>query len=214
MSARGRRLLFGLFITVTSTVMLVAAQQAPAPAPGPFTAAQADSGRQLYLANCAACHGEALAGPPALKGEAFMANWATQTTNALYDKVRTTMPPEAPGSLGADNYVSVVAFILRENGQTPGNTPLNAGVAVPIQGAGAGGAGAGQGAAGRGQGAGGGQQAAGGQGRAGGAGGQGGGGAGGGRGQPAAPRLGLTVEGTVKNFTPITDDMLRNPPRG
>jgi alcohol dehydrogenase (cytochrome c) len=204
MSARGRILLFGLSITVASTVMLTSAQQGPAPAPGPFTAAQADQGRQLYLANCAACHGAELAGPPALKGQAFMGTWGTQTTNALYEKIRTSMPPEAPGSLGPDGYAAVVAFMLQQNGQTPGNSPLSAATAAPIQPV-----------AGRGQGApaGGGQQAAGGQGRAGGAGGQGGG-AGGGRGQPAAPRLGLTVEGTVKNFTPVTDDMLRNPPPG
>ena len=202
MSARGRQLLFGLSITLASAVMLVSAQQAPAPA-GPFTAAQADSGRQLYMANCAACHGAELAGPPALKGQAFMGNWATQTTSALYEKVRT-MPPEAPGSLGPDNYAAVVAFILRENGQTAGNQPLNASTSVPVGGAPA--------AAGGGRGAAGGQQAAGG-GRAGGAGGQGGGGAGGGRGQ-AAPRLGLTVEGTVKNYTPVTDEMLRNPAPG
>jgi alcohol dehydrogenase (cytochrome c) len=204
MSARGRQLLFGLSITVASAAMVTSAQQAPAPAPGPFTAAQADSGRQLYLANCAACHGAELAGPPALKGPAFMANWSSQTTNALYDKIRTSMPPEAPGSLGPDNYSAVVAYLLQQNGQTPGTSQLSAGTAVPIQPAAAGGRGAG------GPQAAGGAQA-GGQ-RAGGAGGAGGGGQGGGRGAPAAPRLGLTVEGTVKNFTPVTDDMLRNPP--
>jgi alcohol dehydrogenase (cytochrome c) len=182
--------------------MLVSAQQAPTPAPGPFTAAQADSGRQLYLANCAACHGETLAGPPALKGQAFMSNWASQTTAALYEKVRTTMPPEAPGSLGPDGYVAVVAYLLRENGQTPGTAPLTAATAVPIQPAAGGG---------RAQGPGGGQQAAA---RGQGPGGQQGGGQGrGGRGQQA-PRLGLTVDGTVKNYTPVTDDMLRNPAPG
>src|SRR3954462_5532068 len=53
MSAPGRQLIFGLSITLASAVMLTSAQQAPAPTPGPFTAAQADQGRQLYLANCA-----------------------------------------------------------------------------------------------------------------------------------------------------------------
>jgi alcohol dehydrogenase (cytochrome c) len=204
MSVRGRQLLFGLSLTVASTVMLVSAQQAPAPVPGPFTAAQADQGRQLYMANCASCHGDNLAGPPALRGQAFMANWQGQTTNALYDKVRT-MPPEAPGSLGGDGNAAVTAFLLQQNGMTPGTQQLNAATVAPI----------GQAAGGRGQAgaaAGAGGQAAGGQG--GGAGRAGGGGQGGGRGAPAAPRLGLTVEGTVKNFTPITDDMLRNPPAG
>jgi alcohol dehydrogenase (cytochrome c) len=201
MSARGRQLLFGLSITVACAVMLASAQQ-PAPVGG-FTAAQADSGRQLYLANCAACHGDDLAGPPALKGQAFLATWGGQTTAALMDKVRT-MPPEAPGSLGPDNYAAVVAYMLQQNGQTPGSTPLtSAGTTALVSGQ----AGGGQGA-GRGQGAGGGQGAGRGQGpgqQAQGPGGRGGRG-------PQAPRLGLTVEGTVRNFTPVTDEMLRNPP--
>jgi alcohol dehydrogenase (cytochrome c) len=41
-----------------------------------------------------------------------------------------------------------------------------------------------------------------------------GGAAGGGRGQPQAPVTGLTVAGEVKNFTPVTDEMLRNPAPG
>ncbi len=174
--------------------MLVSAQQPPAPgaAPGPFTAAQADQGRQLYLANCAACHGAEMAGPPALRGQAFMNTWSTQTVTALIERVRTTMPPEAPGSLGPDGSANVVAFILQQNGRTAGNQPLtSAGTTALV------GGGAAQAAGGAGQGAGG--QGA----RAGG---------GGGRGAPAAPRLGLTVEGTVKNYTPVTDEMLRNPP--
>ena len=133
MSARGRHLLVGLSITVASAVMITSAQQPPAPAAGPFTAAQADSGRQLYLANCASCHGAELAGPPALKGQAFMGTWGSQTTNALYDKIRTSMPPEAPGSLGPDNYSAVVAYLLQQNGQTPGTAQLSAGTAVLIQ---------------------------------------------------------------------------------
>jgi alcohol dehydrogenase (cytochrome c) len=184
---RGRQLLFGLLITVASAAMLVSAQQAPAPAPapGPFTQAQADDGRQLYLANCASCHGADLAGPPALRGQAFMNNWSTQTTNALYDRIRTTMPPEAPGSLGPDGTANVVAFILSQNGRTAGTQVLTGAMTASISGAAPA---APQGAVGQGAG------------RA------------GGRGAPAAPRLGLTVEGTVKNFTPVTDEMLRNPP--
>ena len=196
MSVRGRQLLFGLSVTVASAVMLVSAQQPAAPggAPGPFTAAQADQGRQLYMANCASCHGAELAGPPALRGQAFMNNWANQTVTALVDRVRTTMPPEAPGSLGPDGTANVVAYLLQQNGRIPGTQPLTSSGTNALVGATAAppaaGGGAGQGA-----------------GRAGAA-----GGAGGGRGAPAAPRLGLTVEGTVKNYTPVTDDMLRNPP--
>jgi alcohol dehydrogenase (cytochrome c) len=197
MSVRGRQVLFGLSITVASAVMLVSAQQAPASAGG-FTAAQADSGRPLYLANCASCHGDALDGPPALKGAAFMNTWGSQTTAALMDKVRTTMPPEAPGSLGPDGYANVVAYLLQQNGQAPGPTPLTPTGTTAL-------------VASSGQAAGGGAPAPGGRAQGPGAAAGQGGGRGRGRG-PQPPRLGLTVEGTVKNFTPVTDEMLRNPP--
>ena len=36
----------------------------------------------------------------------------------------------------------------------------------------------------------------------------------GGRGRGAAPPRGLTVAGEVKNYVPVTDAMLRNPPAG
>jgi alcohol dehydrogenase (cytochrome c) len=116
------------------------------------------------------------------------------------------MPTDRPGSLSADTYVNIVAFILQSNGRTPGTQPMTAATAAtigvppgaaappaqapaPAQTAAAAPAGRGAGAAA-------------------------GGGAGGGRGQAQAPLVGLTVAGEVKDFARVTDEMLRNPPPG
>ena len=182
MSARTLRFVFGISVTAACAVALVAGQQAPAAAAGPFTAAQADAGRTAYMQNCASCHGQNLAGPPPLAGQAFMASWGGRTTRDLFAQVQT-MPPEARGALPPDVYLNITAFILQQNGRTPGNAPLTAQTAAQV--------GTGPQQAGRGAGPGGPPQA----------------------GQQVAPK-GNPVEGTVKTFARVTDEMLRNPPAG
>ena len=96
---------------------------------GRGTAAQ---GARVFAAKCAACHGaegEGLAAAPALVGreprEGFpfgqslkyvrtVGNyWPYATT--LYDYINRAMPPDAPGSLEADEIYAVVAWILSRN---------------------------------------------------------------------------------------------------
>ncbi len=169
-------------------VILVQGQQRPA---GPFTAAQASDGRAAYQENCSGCHLPDLAGrneAPPLAGGNFMNTWGGRTTRELLALIQTTMPPGSPGVLGADVYAEIAAFILQSNGATPGNQPLTTATAVTISSVATGQAPAG----GRGAGAGGGRGAA-------------GGGRGGAR--PAGPR-GITVAGEVKNYVPVTDEML------
>ena len=53
---------------------------------GPFTADQSRSGRALYVANCAACHGPELKGAgeaPPLAGTTFIAAWGNRSTEEL-----------------------------------------------------------------------------------------------------------------------------------
>jgi len=205
MPRRSNQVLAGLTAILVSTVLLSAGQQPPGPA-GPFTADQATAGRTGYMQNCASCHGDDLSGPPALKGQAFMANWGARTTRDLLGYIQTTMPPEAPGGLRPEMYVNIAAFILQANGQRPGNEELTATLTAPIGGAATAAAASAQ----RG-------------GRAGAAGAQAGApGRAGGQGviqsapaprQQIAPK-GLVVEGTVKTFTPVTDAMLHMPPPG
>ncbi len=98
-----------------------------------YTAAQADAGQQVFVTVCAGCHGLTLGGGvgPALVGPAFRTVW----TNAamLLSYVSQNMPLSAPGSLNADQYRQVVAYLLRQNGIAPEEEPLTERSAVHIR---------------------------------------------------------------------------------
>jgi PQQ-dependent dehydrogenase (methanol/ethanol family) len=190
-----------------TAVAVVAGQQTPTSV---FTADQAASGRAVYQANCASCHLPDLAGrneAPQLAGNNFMSTWRSRSTRDLFEYIQSTMPPNG-SNLGADQYLLVTTYILQANGAPAGSQPFTPTTAVPI-GTVATGARAQTAVSGatdtatpptaRGNAARGGQPADAGRGGAGGRGG-------------AAPTgvIGLTVEGTVKNYTPVTDEMLRN----
>src|SRR4051812_37182538 len=71
---------------------LLLGQQAPA---GPYTEAQAASGRAIYQTNCASCHSPDLSGRegPQLAGANFLAQWGARTTAELIGFMQLTMPP-------------------------------------------------------------------------------------------------------------------------
>jgi alcohol dehydrogenase (cytochrome c) len=180
-----------LAMCVGLAVMVAAGQQAPVA--GPFTAEQAAAGSGAYAENCALCHGDNLDGIPPLAGAEFIGGWGTRTTSDLLGTMQDTMPPDQPGGLREEVYVNIAAYILQVNGGVAGTQSLSTTTVAAIGATTAGGR-----AAGAGAGAGAGAQA---------------GGRGRGRGQQPPP-LGLTVDGVVPNFTPVTDAMLRNPPPG
>jgi alcohol dehydrogenase (cytochrome c) len=195
--------LAALFAAVPLGIALVAGQP---PSPGVFTAAQATDGRTAYVASCAACHLPDLGGrneAPQLAGNNFMNTWRARSTRDLLEFIQSTMPPSGE-TLPADQYVNIVAFILQANGAAPGTQAFTPATAVPIGSVATGvapapNATAAAGAPGGGRGAG---QRQGGPGGA----------PGGGRGN-AGP-LGLTITGTAKNYTDVTDEMLRSPDPG
>jgi len=93
---------------------------------GGFTAEQASAGKTAYDSNCAQCHGRQLEGPeaPGLAGQDVMQNW--DSAGGLYDFISVAMPPSAPGQLGEDTYLNIVAYIMQFNGAAPGDAPLTA----------------------------------------------------------------------------------------
>ena len=158
--------------------------------PGPFTDAQATTGQTSYAQSCASCHANSLAGvgeAPALAGSAFTGSWGSRTTKDLYDEIRAAMPPDNPNSLSPDTYAAIVAFLLKANGAQAGTSPLTPETAVSIGSVANGrmppGLTATAAGAGRGR---------------------------GGRGA-VAPRTGLTVAGAVKNYRPVTEEMMAHP---
>src|SRR5829696_8420305 len=107
-------------------VTLTAVLASPTQLAFAFTAEQAEAGRASYTQICAACHGADLRMLPTapLAGAEFIAKWRTRSTNDLLGQLRTTMPPESPGSLGEDGYLGVMAYILQRNGNAPGEDRL------------------------------------------------------------------------------------------
>lgn len=95
-----------------------------------FTAAQAAAGKTAYNANCAVCHGSNMTngtfGTP-LAGEYFRKTWTGRGVGAFYDKARKTMPPASAGSLAADTYANIVAYVFELNGFQAGRAALPAG---------------------------------------------------------------------------------------
>src|SRR5882672_5413571 len=168
-----------------------------AQSPGVYTAAQAAAGRAAYQANCASCHVPDLSGrneAPPLAGGSFMNTWRSRTTRDLFELMQATMPPNAP-SLNVDQYLANTSFILQSNGMPAGSQALTATTAVLIGAGGIVGAdpsvrpGPTRGSAPT------------------------------GAATPPAPGTptvttlgpaGQTVFGEVKNYAPITDEMLRN----
>ena len=104
-------------------------------AAGFFTAEQASTGRAAYIANCMACHQANMAGEGdalPLAGKVFMAAWGNRTTKDLYDTIHTSMPYGNGGSLDAKTYIALTAFILQSNGARSGSNGLTATTAVKI----------------------------------------------------------------------------------
>ena len=163
------------------------------PAAAPFTARQAEAGRVAYGANCASCHQANLAGSgeqPALAGPQFMAAWGRRTTKEFYDDIRAEMPYGKAGSLDAATYQNITAFVMSANGAKLGNSAFDGSQAVRIS------------AIATGQ-----VPPAIANARRGGGDDEGGGGAG----RAPAMRLGQTLMGNIKNYTPVTDAMLVHP---
>ena len=103
------------------------AQAAKSVKEGVFTAEQAKRGETLYKENCAACHGEDLAGSgpmPALAGNDFVANW--KTVGDLFEKTHSSMPASAPGSLSEQQTSDIIAFMLSKSNFPAGTTELAA----------------------------------------------------------------------------------------
>ncbi|MCC6364514.1 MAG: PQQ-binding-like beta-propeller repeat protein [Bryobacterales bacterium] len=171
-------------------LLVLACLTTPAILAQTFTAAQALAGRSAYLGNCASCHLPNLSGrneAHPLAGGNFLNVWRDRTVTQLTRYMQQTMPPGNPGGLGEEMYVAIAAFILEANGAPAGTEPLTINSRQRI------------GAVANGQ-----MPAA----------------LLAALNDPASDQAGLsararpkghTVRGTVKNYRPVTDAMLRHP---
>ncbi len=123
----GALLLLGWAVAVPPLAASVAFQDRGSGEGGAYTAEQAEAGREVYLESCASCHLPSLQGAfeaPELAGPNFRTVWGDRAIIELLEYTRTTMPPEALGSLSDEAYAAVTAYLLQENGVPPSGTEL------------------------------------------------------------------------------------------
>jgi mono/diheme cytochrome c family protein len=105
----------------------VAAQGAKSQWDGVYTEAQAKRGEGLYSQYCASCHGPDLAGgemAPGLTGGEFSSNWNDLSLGELFDRIRISMPQNAPGSLSRQQNADILSYLLFKGGVPAGQTEL------------------------------------------------------------------------------------------
>src|SRR3954466_3054366 len=105
---------------------------------GVYTDAQAARGKALYAEKCASSHGGELTGgemAPPLAGGEFMAGWDGLTIGDLFERVRISMPQNAPGSLSGQQNADILAFMFSSNKFPAGQTelPKEAGILKQIK---------------------------------------------------------------------------------
>ena len=63
---------------------------------------------------------------PGLTGVAFRFRWRGLKVADIYTSIRSTMPPEEPATLSAQEYIDIVAFLLNANRYPTGDRDLAA----------------------------------------------------------------------------------------
>jgi len=118
--------------TIILAAVLVATQTKTI-ADSVYTAAQAKRGETVYGASCSSCHAPDLSGSgqaSSLIGKDFNDAWDGQTLADLFDRIQTTMPADAPGTLKPADSADVVAFILSKAKFPAGEAELPADAAA------------------------------------------------------------------------------------
>lgn len=106
-----------------------------APTTTTYTPAQANAGAAVYQARCAMCHLPTMAGSPmapALAGPAFRSAWGARPVGQLLSEITTTMPPNARGTLTAEEVTGVVAYLLSANEVSPNGIALTTSTVGPV----------------------------------------------------------------------------------
>ena len=111
----------------TGLYAATAAQAGKTTQDGVYSPDQAKRGEAAYAKTCATCHGPDLMGmdtAPSLTGPEFTASWSDMTADDLQERIRISMPADAPGSLGRADVADLMAFLFAKDGFPAGTTDL------------------------------------------------------------------------------------------
>src|SRR5215212_11093322 len=78
--------------------------------PASYLPAQAARGEQIYSQTCSVCHELG-----ALVGQGFVESWNDRRVYDLFALIRGTMPLDKPGGMKDQEYLDVVAYLLKAN---------------------------------------------------------------------------------------------------
>lgn len=113
-----------IFVLVSATTTPFSAQEE-----NTFTEGQAARGGEVYERECASCHRSDMQGSfeaVQLVGPNFLTIWAEQSPADLFERIKESMPVGNPGRLSDQEYIDVVAYILQANGGSGGDAELTA----------------------------------------------------------------------------------------
>ena len=121
---------------LASLAVSVAAQATRSVNEGVYTADQAKRGEGIYKEQCATCHGDNLEGSgpmPPLAGKDFLANWTGKSAGDVFEKVTTTMPATAPGTLTPAQGADLLAYMFSAGKYPAGGAELDSKIEVLAQ---------------------------------------------------------------------------------
>lgn len=84
-----------------------------------YLPAQADRGEKIFSQTCAMCHARTQ-----FVGQSFVENWNDHRVSDFYTLIRSTMPQNNPGGMKDEEYLAVVAYLLKANHATVGSDSL------------------------------------------------------------------------------------------
>jgi len=97
---------------------------------GLYTKAQADGAREQFEKICADCHPFTVAAKKKPKDkplgeDPFFENWTGRPLSELVTLIHLQMPDDGSADVSEEEAIDLVAYILQQNGFTPGQGPLS-----------------------------------------------------------------------------------------
>lgn len=88
---------------------------------GVYSREQANRGQEVFLGTCKNCHTTEFHAT-----DAFTTKWNGKPLSELFQYIRDQMPKNEPGTLTAEEYADVLAYLLRQNRMPAGEADLPA----------------------------------------------------------------------------------------